>query len=85
MTIARLLTNAYAHWRSRHRHRASFVLHVVGIPACLVVAPLLLILRQFVAAGICFVGGYLLQFLGHVIEGNRSGERMLLDRLLGRK
>jgi hypothetical protein len=31
-----------------------------------------------------FVGGYALQFLGHLIEGNRSGEEMLVRRLAGR-
>jgi hypothetical protein len=31
-----------------------------------------------------FVGGYALQFIGHAIEGNRSGEEMLLRKLLGK-
>ena len=35
------------------------------------------------AAGL-FVGGYLLQFLGHAIEGNDAGEVVLIKRLLGR-
>jgi hypothetical protein len=79
------LGKLYQNWRSRHRHPASFVLHVVGIPACFVAAPILLIARQWVVAAGCFVGGYVLQFLGHFIEGNRSGEGLLLRRLLGRK
>jgi len=32
-----------------------------------------------------FAAGYALQFVGHLIEGNRSGEEMLLRRLFGRK
>jgi uncharacterized membrane protein YGL010W len=83
--ILSLLARAYGHWRSRHRHPVSFALHVVGIPACFVAAPVLLIARQFPAAGVCFVGGYVLQFIGHFVEGNRSGEAWLLRRLLGRK
>ena len=30
------------------------------------------------------VGGYLFQYLGHVIEGSPMGELMLIRRLLGR-
>jgi hypothetical protein len=69
-------------WLSRHRNPASFWLHMLGIPACFVVAPILLILGQWVPAAAMFVGGYAMQFLGHLIEGNRSGEEMLLRRLL---
>jgi hypothetical protein len=29
-----------------------------------------------------FVGGYVVQFIGHLVEGNRSGEEMLLRRIL---
>ncbi len=32
-----------------------------------------------------FVGGYALQFIGHIIEGNISGEEMLIRRLLRMK
>ena len=73
-----------ANWLRRHRNRASLCLHAVGIPACFAAAPILLCFRQWWAAGICFVGGYVLQIVGHVIEGNRSGEEMFLRRLLGR-
>jgi hypothetical protein len=74
-----------ADWRKRHRNSTSFYLHMVGIPACFVGAPILLILKQWLLAVVLFVGGYALQFLGHLIEGNRSGEEMLLRRLLGKK
>lgn len=77
------LGQAVANWRSRHQNPTSFWLHMVGIPACFVASPILLILRQWATAGWLFAAGYALQFLGHVIEGNRSGEEMLLRRLLG--
>ena len=74
-----------ARWQQRHRRPANFWLHVLlGLPACFVAAPVLLALRQWWPAAGLFVGGYLVQFLGHAIEGNRSGEEMLLRRLLGK-
>jgi hypothetical protein len=57
---------------------------MLGIPACFVAAPVLLILGQWGLAVAMFVGGYALQFTGHLVEGNRSGEEMLLRRLIGR-
>lgn len=76
---------AIENWLSRHRNSTSFWLHMVGIPMCFVAAPVLLIVRQWWLALALFVGGYALQFIGHAIEGNRSGEEMLLRRLLGKK
>jgi hypothetical protein len=72
-------------WLSRHKNPTSFWLHMIGIPACFLVAPILLILQEWTLAGMMFLAGYALQFIGHLIEGNRSGEEMLLRRLLGRK
>ena len=77
------LRNWGRNWRSRHRNPVSFALHMVGIPACFVAAPVLLILGHWGWALVCFVGGYALQFIGHGIEGNRSGEEIALRRLLG--
>ena len=74
-----------ADWRKRHHNPASFWLHMAGIPACFVAAPILLILREWWMALALFVAGYALQFIGHLIEGNRSGEEMLWRRLTGRK
>ncbi len=71
-------------WLSRHQNPTSFWLHMVGIPACFVAAPIFLILQQWILAGAMFVGGYALQFLGHLIEGNRSGEEMLIRRIAAR-
>jgi len=73
-----------ANWKKRHRSRTSFWLHMIGIPACFVACPALLILRQWWLAGAMFAGGYALQFIGHVVEGNRSGEETLLRRMLGK-
>ena len=79
------MSNPIAKWSRRHRNRMNFWLHMLGIPACFIAGPLMLILgRPLLAVGL-FVGGYVLQFAGHLVEGNRSGERILLQRLLGRR
>ena len=72
-------------WRRRHRNRTNFLLHMLGVPACFLAAPVLLILGQWLLALVVFAAGYALQFVGHLIEGNRSGEEIFLRRLFGRK
>ena len=68
-------------WLSRHRNPTSFWLHMLGIPATILAVPLA-ICGYWVIAVAMFVAGYALQFIGHAVEGNRSGEAMLLRRLL---
>ncbi len=63
----------------------SFWLHAAGIPLCFVVTPVLLVLRLWWWAAGAFAVGYALQFVGHFIEGNQSGEEMLFRRVFGRK
>ena len=77
--------NPISNWRKRHRNPANFWLHMVGIPACFVAAPMLLVLRHWWTAAAFFAAGYALQFLGHLVEGNRSGEELLLRRILKSK
>ncbi len=76
------MKNPIANWLKRHRNPTSFWLHMLGIPACFVVTPILLIAKQWWLGVVFFVGGYVLQFVGHMIEGNRSGEEMLVRRIL---
>ena len=80
-----IITRAIDNWRKRHRNQTSFWLHMIGIPACFVAAPVMLVMCQWWLAGALFVGGYALQFIGHLVEGNRSGEEMLVRRMLGKK
>ncbi|MDY7010179.1 MAG: Mpo1-like protein [Planctomycetota bacterium] len=75
----------YSNWLSRHRNRTSFVLHMVGIPAAFVAAPVAAVMKCWLLAAGFFFGGYALQFLGHLIEGNRSGEEELIRRLFRRR
>jgi hypothetical protein len=76
-------------WLQRHPSRTSFVLHMLGIPPTFLGAlfvPIYLTLLSFpvflLALGL-FVGGYLLQFLGHFLEGTDPGEIIYFKRKLG--
>ena len=77
------MADPISNWRKRHRNTTNFHLHVLGIPACFLAAPAMLIARQYYLGAALFVAGYALQFIGHLVEGNRSGEEMLIRRLLG--
>ena len=77
-------------WLARHRHPASLALHGVGIPL-LVWAGLLAALQLADARwGLWWrptgllIAGYLLQWVGHRIEGNDMGKVVLIKKLLGR-
>jgi hypothetical protein len=77
-------------WFERHQHPASLVLHAIGIP--MTIAALVLALVQlrddrwdlWWRPVVLLVGGYLLQWIGHLIEGNDMGEYILIKRMLGK-
>ena len=71
-------------WLERHQHPFSFYLHLAGIPMTVIALPLLIRHRWRRAAGL-FGGGYALQFLGHLVEGNPPGEVAALRRHLARR
>jgi hypothetical protein len=77
-----LARTAYSQWALRHQNPVNYGLHLVGIPLALVGLILLFVLPWYwgVAA---FVVGYLLQFIGHKVEGNDVGELIPIKRLLG--
>lgn len=84
------MPNWLKRWFERHQNPVSLVLHAIGIPltiAALVVAGLQLSAWRWDLwwrpAGL-FVLGYLLQWVGHLIEGNDMGELILVKRRLGR-
>ena len=74
------------HWLDRHRDPVSLGLHMVGIPPTVlgvVLIPIYLILLSvpvFLLALAAFVGGYQLQFLGHMWDGTESGEMRAMKR-----
>ena len=57
---------------------------MIGVPACFVAAPIFLVLHEWLIAATLFIGGYALQFIGHLIQGDQSGEEMLVRKLLSR-
>jgi uncharacterized membrane protein YGL010W len=73
----------------RHRDPTSFVLHMIGIPPTVLgvlLIPIyvwLMSVPVFLLALALFVGGYLVQFLGHALEGTDPGEIIFLKRKLG--
>jgi hypothetical protein len=74
-------------WKLRHQLPINFALHLVGIPLAVLGLLSLLFLSWYGlpwywgVAGL--VVGYLLQFIGHRLEGNDVGELIPLKRLLG--
>jgi len=84
--IRRALRRWRDNWRERHRVPFNFWIHLVGIPLALLVAPVLLFTlpwAQWYWAAAAFVGGYVLQWIGHQVEGNDLGEWAGIKRLLG--
>ncbi len=68
----------------RHRNRLNQLLHFIGVPLTFVGTP------WTILAGaapwwpcVCFTGGYLLQFVGHAVEGNDAGEVVFVKKKLG--
>jgi hypothetical protein len=78
-------------WLERHQHPVNYYLHLVGIPMTLLslLLPSVLglvfwswfwLVGSFLLLG---AGGYALQFVGHLIEGNDPGEVLVVKRWLG--
>lgn len=82
--------NWFWSWKQRHQHPVSLALHVVGIP--MTIAAVVLAVVQLIdwrwdlwwrPAGL-LAGGYVLQWIGHLIEGNTMGEIILIRKWQGR-
>ena len=67
-------------WLDRHQTGSNRLLHALGIPAT-IVAVVLLFAHLWLAAALFVVAGYLLQVIGHYLEGSRVGELILLQKL----
>src|SRR6476646_1091460 len=79
-----------SNWLERHQHPLSLTLHIIGIPltlGALVLGAIQLFQWRWDLwwrPAALFAGGYLLQWIGHRIEGNDMGELILVKRALGR-
>jgi hypothetical protein len=79
-----MLTRFVTNYVARHQNRANQALHFVGVPLTFVVPVVILIMHRPEWAAAAFVGGYILQIVGHTIEGNDPGELILIKRALGK-
>jgi hypothetical protein len=77
------------YWLQRHRSPTSFILHMIGIPptilGVLFVSIYLILFSAaiFFLALALFVGGFVFQFAGHLLEGTDPGEVIYFKRKLG--
>jgi uncharacterized membrane protein YGL010W len=62
-------TSFIEEYKSKHRHPLNRLSHSVGIPLIVVSLPLFLFNWRWALA--LFVAGWVLQFVGHFIEGNQ--------------
>jgi len=82
--VLRFINRRLQGWLVRHRHPFNFIIHVIGIPMALTGVALLLWpgVAWYWGLG-AFVLGYVLQYIGHLAEGNDVGEWAGIKRLLG--
>ena len=75
-------------WIARHRRPVNFVLHLLAIPPTILgvlyipIYVMLLSVAVFVLALLLFLGGFLVQFLGHAIDRTEPGEITFFKKLL---
>ena len=79
-----MLSRFFTNYIARHQNGANKLLHLIGIPLTFVVPVILLVVQRPNLAAAAFVGGYILQFVGHSIEGNDAGELILIKKALGK-
>jgi hypothetical protein len=80
--ILRFLRRRLQGWRLRHQLPFNFAIHLIGIPLAVSGVVLLFFLPWYWGIG-AIVLGYLLQWIGHLAEGNDVGEWAAVKRLLG--
>ena len=78
----RPLRRALRNWRERHQHPFNFAIHLIGIPLAVAGVVLLFFVPWYWGVS-AFVLGYVLQFIGHCVEGNDLGEWAGIKRMLG--
>ncbi len=79
--VLRFLKKRLQGWRLRHQLPFNFWIHLIGIP--LAVASVVLCFYDWRWGLSAIVVGYLLQWVGHLAEGNDVGEWAAVKRLLG--
>jgi hypothetical protein len=77
-----LAGRARRNWLMRHQNSFNFWIHMLGIPLAVAGLLLLFFIPWYWGVG-AIAAGYLLQWIGHRVEGNDVGEFIPLKRLLG--
>jgi hypothetical protein len=77
-----LAGRARRNWLMRHQNSFNFWIHMLGIPLAVTGLLLLFFIPWYWGVG-AIVAGYLLQWIGHRVEGNDVGEFIPVKRLLG--
>ncbi len=67
----------------RHKHPVNAILHIFGVPMAFY-GLFKLITGEFALGGGLLIGGYLLQWLGHLAQGNEVGEVTLIKNIAAR-
>lgn len=80
--VFRFAKKAIGNWRLRHQLPLNFWIHMIGIPMAVAGVVMLFFLPWYWGVG-AIVVGYLLQWIGHLAEGNDVGEWAGIKRLLG--
>ena len=75
-------SRARRNWLARHQVPFNYWIHMLGIPLAVAGVPLLFLAPWYYGVG-AIVLGYLLQWIGHRVEGNDVGEFIPIKRLLG--
>ncbi|MGB0714433.1 MAG: Mpo1-like protein [Phycisphaerae bacterium] len=80
----------YQNWRERHQHPVSFGLHLIAIPL-MPLAGVLVVIQLMEGAWhlwwrplALLIVSYVIQWIGHLIEGNDMGELILVKKALGK-
>jgi uncharacterized membrane protein YGL010W len=86
--VLRFINKRLQGWLIRHRHPFNFAIHLIGIPMAL--TGVVLFVAWLAGSSIAwywgvgaFVLGYVVQFVGHLVEGNDVGEWAGIKRLFG--
>src|SRR5579859_1350406 len=81
--VLRFLRRRLQGWRLRHQLPFNFAIHLIGIPLAVTGVVLLFFPLPWYWGVGALVLGYLLQWIGHLAEGNDVGEWAAIKRLLG--
>jgi hypothetical protein len=78
------LRRALYHWLERHQHPFNRGIHLIGIPLAFAGLTLIFVWwDEWYWGVLAFVLGYVLQWIGHLVEGNDLGEWAGIKKMLG--